>query len=113
MENRAAGRLGTPHSARRVAGRSGDAALRKLVANADRGTVQCYHPAACRRPGSAADAHDRQWLVLLLAQLSPVESHRHPLEAPALYIAEGAGPSAPGGHDDALYRTVRCRTVRA
>ena len=39
MENLAAGCLGTPHQARRVAGRSGDAALRKLGASWVRGTA--------------------------------------------------------------------------
>src|SRR5579864_3564648 len=107
MESPAAGGLGTPHPARRVAGRAGDAALRKLVANADRGAVRHHHPAAHRGPGPAADARDRQRLVLLLARLSPVESRQHALEAPALCIAEGDSPAAPGGHDDALYRTVR------
>src|SRR5579863_5775671 len=113
MESPAAGRLGTPHPARRVAGPPADAAVRKLVANADRGTARHQPAAACRRSNPAADAYRCQRLVLLLAQLSPVESRQHALEAPALCIAEGAGSSAPRGYDDALYRQVRRRAIRA
>jgi len=112
MESLAAGCLGTPHPASRVAGRTGDDAVRKLAANADRGTVRHQLAAARRCPGPAADAHRRQWLVLLLAQFSPIKSRQYALQAPALCIAEGAGPAAPGSHDAALYSVVRCRAVR-
>ena len=71
------------------------------------------HPAARWCPGPPTDAHARQRLVFLLAQLSPVESRQHTLEAPALCIAEGTGPAAPGSHDNAFYRKVRCRGIRA
>ena len=102
MESLAAGCLGTPHQTRRVAGRSGDAALRKLGASADRGADRRQHQAARWCPSPPTDAHARQRLVLLLAQLSPVKSRQHALEAPALRAAEGTGPAAPGSHDDAL-----------
>src|SRR6266571_2298630 len=62
--------------------RAGDAALRKLGAFADRGTVRHQHPAARRRPGPAADAHARQRLVLLLVQQSAARVDQ--LDAPGL-----------------------------
>src|SRR5579872_5364382 len=111
MESPAAGCLGTPCPARRVAGRSGNAAVRKLGASADRGTAVRQPEAACRRPNPTADAHPRQRLVLLPAQLPPVESRQHALEAAALHATEGISPSAPGSHDDAFHRTIWCRAI--
>ncbi len=74
MENLAAGCLGTPHQARRVAGRSGDAALRKLGASWVRGTALLQLPPSCWNPDPTTNTYIRQRLVLLLTQLSPVES---------------------------------------